>query len=157
MTIESICIYFEIFAFFRSLVSFLRNSNKYKSCSAFAPICNPINCPWGLKAFTSYLGSNTDTWKAYDATELVSTFSGNSAPILIDQGLEDNFLKQNQLLPENFKTAVNTHKKNDIELVLNYREVSFYQIPSNIINEFVVLALIYLRATIILIILLQRS
>lgn len=46
-----------------ALVSFLKNPNKYKSVSAFAPISNPINCEWGKNAFTGYLGQNQDTWK----------------------------------------------------------------------------------------------
>jgi S-formylglutathione hydrolase len=46
-----------------SLISFLKNPNKYKSISAFAPICNPVECPWGKFAFTGYLGSDESEWK----------------------------------------------------------------------------------------------
>eukprot|EP00005_Dracoamoeba_jomungandri_P004632 CAMPEP_0174259010 /NCGR_PEP_ID=MMETSP0439-20130205/7895_1 /TAXON_ID=0 /ORGANISM="Stereomyxa ramosa, Strain Chinc5" /LENGTH=282 /DNA_ID=CAMNT_0015342723 /DNA_START=47 /DNA_END=895 /DNA_ORIENTATION=+ len=84
----------------------LKNPGVYKSCSAFAPISNPINCPWGQKAFGGYLGENVEDWKEYDATELVSKYSGPTLPILIDQGTEDGFYKQQQLLPENFQAAV---------------------------------------------------
>ena len=48
-----------------ALVCFLKNPGLYKSVSAFAPICNPTECPWGTKAFTGYLGDqNKDAWKA---------------------------------------------------------------------------------------------
>ena len=79
----------------------LRNSSKYKSVSAFAPIAHPMECAWGKKAFTNYLGENQETWREYDATELVSRkpFPGL---ILIDQGTSDQFLKE-QLLPEKFR------------------------------------------------------
>eukprot|EP00298_Acanthocystis_sp_HF-20_P024873 c3604_g1_i1.p1 GENE.c3604_g1_i1~~c3604_g1_i1.p1 ORF type:complete len:305 (+),score=120.27 c3604_g1_i1:20-934(+) len=86
-----------------ALVAGLRNPSFYKSISAFAPIVNPINSPWGKKAFTGYLGSDRRAWKQYDATELLKTYVGPPLPsILIDQGLKDQFLKE-QLLPENFK------------------------------------------------------
>jgi S-formylglutathione hydrolase len=75
----------------------------FKSCSAFAPICSPINCPWGEKALTGYLGSNRDDWRAYDATELVKS-SPSKATLFIDQGSSDNFLKE-QLKPELLKAA----------------------------------------------------
>ena len=54
--------------------------------SAFSPICNPTQCPWGEKAFKGYLGS-VKAGEAYDATELISNYEGPKAPILIDQVL----------------------------------------------------------------------
>ncbi|WP_373088532.1 S-formylglutathione hydrolase [Sneathiella sp.] len=81
----------------------LKNPDIYQSVSAFAPICAPMQCPWGEKAFTGYLGPNRAKWRAYDATELVKDGARNS-PILIDQGRADNFL-QEQLKPEVFETA----------------------------------------------------
>src|SRR5579862_5340070 len=54
-----------------ALVLGLRNSQLYRSVSAFAPICSPSRCPWGRKAFPRYLGSDTSTWQAYDAVELL--------------------------------------------------------------------------------------
>lgn len=68
-----------------ALICALRNPGLYKSVSAFAPICNPIKCPWGIKAFTGYLGSDTELWKMYDATELVSKYNGPALNILVDQ------------------------------------------------------------------------
>ena len=46
-----------------ALVSYLKNPGAYCSVSAFAPICNPVDCPWGQKAFAGYLGDNKDAWK----------------------------------------------------------------------------------------------
>lgn len=84
-----------------ALTIFLKNPGVYQSASAFSPICNPTACPWGVKAFEGYLGS-VDAGKEYDATVLMETYDGPRIPILIDQGTGDNFLHQNQLLPNNF-------------------------------------------------------
>lgn len=86
-----------------ALVCALRNPEQYKSVSAFAPIAAPMRCPWGQKAFTNYLGSDQESWRAYDASELVLT-AGYNRPILIDQGTVDPFLEE-QLLPEVFQQA----------------------------------------------------
>mmetsp|Transcript_28158 Transcript_28158/g.62095 ORF Transcript_28158/g.62095 Transcript_28158/m.62095 type:complete len:284 (-) Transcript_28158:92-943(-) len=85
----------------------LKNPDSYTSVSAFSPICNPMECPWGQKAFTGYLGDDKQTWKQYDATELIKAYKGRDLHILIDQGNDDNFLKGdvNQLLPVNLLTA----------------------------------------------------
>jgi hypothetical protein len=56
---------------------FLKNPGMYRSVSAFAPIANPSNSPWGQKAFKGYLGEDEkEPWKAYDATELVKNYKG---------------------------------------------------------------------------------
>lgn len=82
----------------------LRNPGQYKSVSAFAPIAAPMQCAWGQKAFGGYLGSDRETWREYDATELVARKAFPSH-ILIDQGTGDQFLKELQLLPEKFAAA----------------------------------------------------
>lgn len=87
-----------------ALTIYLKNLNKYKSVSAFAPIANPINCAWGQKAFTNYLGGNKSEWEDYDATCLIKKFHDVRATILIDQGEDDKFLKD-QLLPHKFEEA----------------------------------------------------
>ncbi|KAK9793993.1 hypothetical protein WJX73_000375 [Symbiochloris irregularis] len=87
-----------------ALVIGLRNPEQYKSISAFAPICHPVQVPWGEKAFGNYLGSNKEEWKQYDATKLAKSYKGPQRDILIDQGSKDNFL-QNQLQPEHFEKA----------------------------------------------------
>jgi S-formylglutathione hydrolase len=84
----------------------LKNQDVFRSVSAFAPIANPVNCPWGQKAFGNYLGADKSTWTEYDATELVRRI-GNDKPenrILVDQGLADQFLEQ-ELHPDNFEAA----------------------------------------------------
>ncbi|KAK6244214.1 hypothetical protein QUC31_010623 [Theobroma cacao] len=87
-----------------ALTVYLKNLDKYKSVSAFAPIANPINCPWGQKAFTNYLGNDKAAWEEYDATFLISKFHDVSATILIDQGEDDKFL-HDQLLAHKFEEA----------------------------------------------------
>jgi len=84
----------------------LRNPGIYRSVSAFAPIAAPLRCPWGEKAFSGYLGANRETWKQYDASELVARADSArfDAGILIDQGLADQFLAE-QLNPDVFEAA----------------------------------------------------
>ena len=114
-----------------ALVSFLKNPGLYKSVSAFAPICNPCNCPWGEKAFSGYLGSDRSTWKEWDATELVKTYSGPvKSYVHIDQGKDDQFLTDKQLLPENFVEACRVR---NVPVVLRMQEGydhSYYFISS---------------------------
>ena len=86
-----------------ALICALKNRDRYRSVSAFAPIAAPMRCPWGQKAFTHYLGSDQNSWRAYDASELVLTTQHNQ-PILIDQGTADSFL-ENQLMPDIFEQA----------------------------------------------------
>ena len=85
----------------------LRHPGVFKSVSAFAPIANPSNCPWGHKAFTGYLGDDKTAWAQHDATALMAaqTQAPYPAGILIDQGLADKFLLEKQLLPEAFEAA----------------------------------------------------
>ena len=81
----------------------LRHPGTYRSVSAFAPVAAPMRCPWGVKAFTNYLGDDRSTWAAHDATELVK--SGARAPaLLVDQGLADKFLAE-QLHVDQFEAA----------------------------------------------------
>ena len=82
----------------------LRNPSLYKSVSAFAPITAPMQCPWGQKAFSNYLGADQESWRQYDASELVAK-KAFPTHILIDQGTADQFYKEQQLLPEKFSVA----------------------------------------------------
>ncbi|MEN2388335.1 S-formylglutathione hydrolase [Comamonas sp. C11] len=85
----------------------LRHPGRFKSVSAFAPIANPLNCPWGHKAFSGYLGEDKAEWARHDASELMGAQASAPYPagILIDQGLADKFLIEKQLLPEAFEAA----------------------------------------------------
>lgn len=110
-----------------ALVIALRNPEEYLSVSAFAPIVAPIRSPWGKRAFNAYLGENQETWKAYDATELLSQID-NFMPILIEQGTSDEFLPQ--LQPHLLQDVA--HVKG-IECTVNEREGydhSYYFIAS---------------------------
>lgn len=85
----------------------LKNPTKYKSVSAFSPIVNPVNCAWGVKAFSNYLGTDDkSTWAEYDACELIKS-KGKKAvlPLLVDQGTGDKFLVD-QLKTENLVQAL---------------------------------------------------
>lgn len=75
----------------------LRNAERYRSVSAFAPIVAPSQTPWGQKAFSTYLGDEHQTWQQYDAVELVKA-GCKRLPLLIDQGDADEFL-ESQLKP----------------------------------------------------------
>lgn len=95
----------------------LKNPSRYSSVSAFSPIVNPINCPWGEKAFTTYLGDDRTTWLAYDTCELIKKAT-QQLPMLVEQGLADNFLDE-QLKPENLLTAAN---ESDFKVTLEQHE-----------------------------------
>jgi S-formylglutathione hydrolase len=64
---------------------------RFKSVSAFAPICNPTASDWGRKQFAAYLGPDEAAWAPHDATLLMRK-RGFDGPILIDQGTQDQFL-----------------------------------------------------------------
>ena len=89
-----------------ALTMALKNRDVFQSVSAFSPIVNPMNCPWGEKAFSGYLGANKADWEQYDSLELVEK-SDSIPPMLIDQGLADDFLA------EQLKTEVFTQKIQD--------------------------------------------
>jgi S-formylglutathione hydrolase len=86
-----------------ALVCALRNPARYRSLSAFAPIAAPSQVPWGVKAFSAYLGEEREAWRDWDAADLMrrQPFAG---PVLIDQGLADKFLAE-QLQPERLEEA----------------------------------------------------
>lgn len=83
----------------------LRYPEHFVSVSAFSPICAPIQCPWGQKAFSNYLGADKSLWQSYDTCELVArSASGFVSAPLIDQGTQDGFLEE-QLKPELLQKA----------------------------------------------------
>jgi S-formylglutathione hydrolase len=87
-----------------ALVLGLRNPSLYRSISAFAPICVPSKSPWGVKAFTEYLGSDRSRWAEYDAAALVRKSKART-PVLIDQGLDDEFLGE-QLFTDELEETI---------------------------------------------------
>jgi S-formylglutathione hydrolase len=86
-----------------ALVAALRRPDRFRSCSAFAPIAAPTQCPWGHKAFGGYLGPDRAAWAAYDACELIRA-KPFAREILVDQGLADKFLAE-QLRPDLLEEA----------------------------------------------------
>ena len=86
-----------------ALVCALRNPGRYQSVSAFAPISNPMDCPWGQKAFSHYLGEERARWREWDASVLIGEAS-ERLPLLVDQGDRDDFLAV-QLKPEVLQQA----------------------------------------------------
>ncbi|EJD6501169.1 S-formylglutathione hydrolase [Providencia rettgeri] len=78
----------------------LRNTGRYCSLSAFAPIVAPSQVPWGQKAFTAYLGDERERWSQYDTVNLLEN-ADSIPPILVDVGTADPFYKE-QLKPELF-------------------------------------------------------
>ncbi len=71
----------------------LNNPKQYKSVSAFSPIVSPLNCPWGIKALSNYLGTDKSMWLAHDSCELIKT-ANTHIPMLVDQGSADDFLEE---------------------------------------------------------------
>lgn len=85
-----------------ALTLYLKHPEKFKSVSAFSPIVAPSQVPWGQKTFTGYLGDDQEEWKKHDASALMQ--QATNAEILIDQGLDDQFLIE-QLKPHIFEEA----------------------------------------------------
>ncbi|WP_323749980.1 S-formylglutathione hydrolase [Marinobacter sp.] len=113
-----------------ALVLAMRNPERFQSVSAFSPISNPVNCPWGKKAFAAYLGKDTASWAEYDASLLMQKAS-KFVPARVDQGEADNFLAE-QLKPEMLEVAA---KQSGYPLELNRHEGydhSYYFIASYI-------------------------
>jgi S-formylglutathione hydrolase len=81
----------------------LRNPQRYRSVSAFSPICAPTQCPWGRKAFGAYLGDDRELWLQHDSSVLLAR-NALPYPILVDQGEADEFLAE-QLLPGQLEAA----------------------------------------------------
>ncbi len=86
-----------------ALICALRNPGRYRAVSAFSPITNPMDCPWGEKAFSNYLGDDRSRWREWDASVLLSETS-EQLPILVDQGDRDDFLEK-QLKPQALERA----------------------------------------------------
>ncbi len=111
----------------------IRNPKRYKAMSAFSPISNPMNCPWGQKAFTAYLGTNKENWRHHDASVLMQQ-AKHFVPCKVDQGTADNFLHE-QLKPETLEAAAKVHNY-PLELTLHEGyDHSYYFIASFIADH----------------------
>lgn len=112
-----------------ALVLGLRNPNKYLAVSAFSPIVNPSEVPWGLKAFKGYLGEDKKKWEEYDACTLLQKGHKHPTCILIHQGLKDEFLKE-QLKIDRFESvAEESGQKHEVNLCDDY-DHSYYFIAT---------------------------
>ncbi|MCW8092684.1 S-formylglutathione hydrolase [Alteromonas sp. ASW11-130] len=100
-----------------ALVIGLRQPTRFVSVSAFSPIANPMDCPWGKKAFAAYLGKDESKWQQYDASWLISQ-KQHSIPMLIEQGTNDQFLHE-QLKPERLLAAA---QKSNTPITLSMHE-----------------------------------
>lgn len=120
-----------------AIMFYLRNPGMFKSCSAFAPICNPSIVPWGEKCYSNYLGPNKDEWLKYDPCELVKSYAGNPSnvdeKILIYVGTKDVFdYRDNQLRCQNLVDASKgtvLDGKVDLRVVDDY-DHSYYFVSS---------------------------
>lgn len=113
-----------------AIVCALRHPDRYQSISAFAPILNPMQCPWGVNAFTHYLGPNQSLWAEYDSTELLKK-TKCQIPLLIDQGDEDAYLKE-QLKPDVFIRIAK-----EKQYPLSYRDQAGYDHSYYFISTFI--------------------
>lgn len=132
-----------------ALVLGLRRPDLFRSISAFAPICNPSRVPWGRKAFSSYLGGGggelteegeeegeeevPESWRAYDASELLRSYAGPARSILVDYGSADEFLEK-QLRPLALEEAARASRSSEaVSLVVREQrgyDHSYYFIAS---------------------------
>ena len=111
-----------------ALVLGLRNPDVYQSISAFSPIVSPSNCPWGVKAFTNYLGQDQSTWGQYDPVVLINN-GAQQMPILVEQGLADDFYENQLKTP----LLIEACQKQDYDIRINLQEGydhSYYFIAS---------------------------
>ncbi|GAB1259488.1 S-formylglutathione hydrolase [Aurantivibrio plasticivorans] len=106
----------------------LKNADRYRSVSAFAPIVNPIQCPWGQKAFAVYLGADKNAWSNYDTVELLQRDRDWMLPTLIDQGDDDDFLTE-QLLTDNLVRTIESRENFTVRLQAGY-DHSYYFIAT---------------------------
>ena len=117
-----------------ALMIALRNPNRYQSVSAFSPISNPVNCPWGQKALSAYLGEDKNEWRQYDASALMTKALSKpelKVPALVDQGMDDDFLAT-QLNPEALQAAANSN-----QYPLELREQAGYDHSYYFISSFI--------------------
>jgi S-formylglutathione hydrolase len=112
----------------------LKNAQRYCSVSAFSPISNPVNCPWGQKAFTAYLGDDQALWQQHDASMLMLE-AKDFLPTRVDQGEADNFLEE-QLKPTVLQASA-TQRGYPLELNIHQGYDHSYYFISSFIEQHV--------------------
>ncbi len=106
----------------------LRNPGRFRSVSAFSPIVSPMNCPWGEKALTGYVGGDRAAWREYDACALIE--DGARLPdLLIDQGEADNFLAEQLKTPLLVEVCAKANQSATIRMQPGY-DHSYYFIST---------------------------
>ncbi len=112
-----------------ALVIGLRNPEKFKSISAFSPIVHPSVAPWGMKAFSGYLGIDKAAWATYDATEILMSGKKHPAKILVHQGLQDEFYTKELLTDHLREAAIKAGQDQEVRLCEGY-DHSYYFIST---------------------------
>jgi len=112
-----------------ALSLYLKNTEMFKSASAFAPACNPSKTPWGVKAFKNYLSTVTKSsppskWLEHDSSHLLSTTKApaGSLHVLVDVGTKDDFLKKGQLEPQTLEEAAKASGRKDGEVEVRMQD-----------------------------------
>lgn len=113
-----------------ALMLALRHPERYRSASAFAPIVNPSEVPWGRKAFTAYLGSDETAWREYDSCHLLAKAT-SKLPLLVDQGDSDQFL------PDQLQPAQLVQRAEELGWPLTLRTQSGYDHSYYFIASFI--------------------
>ncbi|ANU28168.1 S-formylglutathione hydrolase [Planococcus versutus] len=101
-----------------ALVIGLKNTKRFKAISAFSPILTPTQVPWGIKAFSTYLGEDQDSWKSWDASELIKVTE--APPIMISQGTQDGFY------PEQLNETIFLKNATENNQLINYKKEEGY-------------------------------
>lgn len=101
----------------------------FTSVSAFAPIVNPSQAPWGIKAFQGYFGDDRALWREHDSCELLKSGHRHPSRILIHQGTDDEFLDK-QLLTRNFEEAAEAADQDHTVIYADGYDHSYYFVSS---------------------------
>ncbi|KAJ8594808.1 carbohydrate esterase family 1 protein [Rhizopogon salebrosus TDB-379] len=102
------------------LTSLLSGTKQYRSASAFSPICEPSEVPWGTKAFSGYLAGGVAEGKdGHDATAMIGEVKG-AVHILVDYGTADNFI--HQLHPDKFLEAARAAGYDEVQVRVRKQE-----------------------------------
>ncbi len=108
-----------------AMVLALKNPDRYRSVSAFAPICAPSECPWGQKAFTGYLGSDRSHWQSWDSVALIQAGAA-LPPLKVDQGAADNFLDEQLNTDKLIDACKQRNLSSDIQFRAGYDHSYFF-------------------------------